>query len=168
MGKFTLAAIIQYMFLLHLRVQSSIIYCNRLHGYGLQIFGVVAFLKCVPFRTRLNSHYQIRSQKGKGKKKRKIESLSNGQISKKPVHIGLKIIFIVGQRRVSTGRELQSSRTQNLVLINFYQLTFTKKSQRQNEQYLNTEITHWKAQERSLQNPLSQSVSHPFVLKFTL
>ena len=40
-----------------------------------------------------------------------IESLSNGQISKKPVHIGLKIIFIVGQRKVSTGRQLQSSRT---------------------------------------------------------
>ena len=51
------------------------------------------------------------SQKGKGKKKRKIESLSNGQISKKPIHIGLKIIFIVGQRKVSTDRQLQSSRT---------------------------------------------------------
>ena len=42
-----------------------------------------------------------------------------GQISKKPVHIGLKIIFIVGQRKVSTGRQLQSSRTWILVLINF-------------------------------------------------
>ena len=37
--------------------------------------------------------------------------------------------------------------------------------QRQIEQYLNTEITHWKTKERSLQNPLSQSVSHSFVLK---
>ena len=40
----------------------------------------------------------------KEEKKRKIESLSNGQISKKPVHIGLKIIFIVGQRKAFTGR----------------------------------------------------------------
>ena len=32
-------------------------YCNRLHGYGLQICGIIAFLKCVSFRTRLNSHY---------------------------------------------------------------------------------------------------------------
>ena len=30
---------------------------------------------------------------------RKIENLSNRQISKKPVHIGLKITFIVGQRK---------------------------------------------------------------------
>ena len=44
------------------------------------------------------------------KKKRRIESLSNRQISKKPVHIGIKIIFVVGQRKVSTGRQLQSSR----------------------------------------------------------
>ena len=51
------------------------------------------------------------SQKGKGKKKREIESLSNGQISKNSVHIGLKIIFIAGQKKVSTGRQLQSSRT---------------------------------------------------------
>ena len=49
--------------------------------------------------------------KEKGKKKRKIESLSNGQRSKTSVHIGLEIIFIVGQRKVSTGRQLQSSRT---------------------------------------------------------
>ena len=72
---------------------------------------VVAFLKCVSFRMRLNSHYHVRSQKGKGKKKREIESLSNGQISKNSVHIGLKIIFIAGQKKVSTGRQLQSSRT---------------------------------------------------------
>ena len=71
---------------------------------------VVAF-KCVSFRMRLNSHYHVRSQKGKGKKKRKIECLSSGQISKNSVHIGLKIIFIVGQRKVSTGRQLQSSQT---------------------------------------------------------
>ena len=64
---------------------------------------VVAFLKCVSFRMRLNSHCHARSQKGKGKKKRKIECLSNGQISKNSVHIGLNIIFIVGQRKVSTG-----------------------------------------------------------------
>ena len=64
---------------------------------------VVTFLKCVSFRMRLNSHCHARSQKGKGKKKRKIECLSNGQISKNSVHIGLKIIFIVGQRKVSTG-----------------------------------------------------------------
>ena len=82
-----------------------------MHGYGLQICRVAAFLKCV-----------------KKEKKRKRGSLSNGQISKKPVHIGIKIIFIVGQRKVSTGRQLQSSRTWILVLINFYWLTYTKKS----------------------------------------
>ena len=38
-----------------------------------------SFLKCVSFRTLLNSHYYVRSQKGKGKKKRRIESLRNGQ-----------------------------------------------------------------------------------------
>ena len=54
------------------------------------------------------------------KRKRKEKgSLSNDQISKKPVHIGLKIFFIVGQRKVSTGRQLQSSRTGVLVLIDF-------------------------------------------------
>ena len=42
--------------------------------------------------------------KRESREKGKIESLSNGQISKKPVHIGLNIIFIVGQRKVSTGR----------------------------------------------------------------
>ena len=41
--------------------------------------------------------------KSERKEKRKIECLSNGQISKNSVHIGLKIIFIVGQRKVSTG-----------------------------------------------------------------
>ena len=46
------------------------------------------------------------------KRKRKEKgSLSNGQISKKPVHIVLKISLIVGQIKVSTGRQLQSSRT---------------------------------------------------------
>ena len=44
-------------------------------------------------------------------KEEKTESLNNRQISKKPVHIGLKIIFIVGQRKVFTARQLQSSRT---------------------------------------------------------
>ena len=44
-------------------------------------------------------------------KEEKTESLNNRQISKKPVHIGLKIIFIVGQRKVFTGKQLQSSRT---------------------------------------------------------
>ena len=43
-----------------------------------------------------------------------------------------------------------------------------KKRQGQNEQYLNTEITHREAKEKSLQNPLSQSVSHSFVLKCML
>ena len=38
------------------------------------------------------------------RKKRNIESLSNRQISKKSVHIGLKNIFIVGQRKASTCR----------------------------------------------------------------
>ena len=37
-------------------------------------------------------------------RKRKIESLSNRQTIKKPVHIGLKNIFIVSQRKASTGR----------------------------------------------------------------
>ena len=47
----------------------------------------------------------------KGKKgKRKIESLSKPQRTKEPVHISLKIIFMVGQRKLSTGRQLQSSR----------------------------------------------------------
>ena len=56
----------------------------------------------------LTNRYGVR----KGKKgKRKTESLSNPQRSKKPVHIGPKIIFNVGQRKVSTGRQLQSSRT---------------------------------------------------------
>ena len=45
------------------------------------------------------------------KRKKETENLSNRQISKKPVLIGLKIIFIVGQMKVSTGRQLQSSRT---------------------------------------------------------
>ena len=35
---------------------------------------------------------------------------------KKPVHTGLKIIFIVGQRKVCTGRQLQS---RILVIIEF-------------------------------------------------
>ena len=47
------------------------------------------------------------SKRERGEKEKKF----NGQISKKPVHIGLKIIFTVGQRKVSTGRQLQSSRT---------------------------------------------------------
>ena len=45
------------------------------------------------------------------KEKEEDRSLSNRQTSKKPVHIGLKIIFIVGQRKVSTGRQLKSSQT---------------------------------------------------------
>ena len=48
---------------------------------------------------------------------RKIESLNNRQISRKPVHIGLNIIFIVGKKKVS--RQLQSSRTWILVLTLF-------------------------------------------------
>ena len=43
--------------LVHSSVQSSLIYCNRLHGYTLQICGITVFLKCVSFRTQLNSHY---------------------------------------------------------------------------------------------------------------
>ena len=37
------------------------------------------------------------------RKEQEIESLNNGQIGKKPVHIGLKIIFIVDQRKLFTG-----------------------------------------------------------------
>ena len=61
------------------------------------------FLKCVSFRTQFKQPLLgIELKKGKDKK-RKIKSLNNRQISKKPVHIGLKIVFIVGQRKVSTG-----------------------------------------------------------------
>ena len=56
-------------------------------------------------------------RKGKEKKKKKIESLGNSQISKKPVHIALKNIFIVSQRKASTGKQLQSSRTR--ISVNF-------------------------------------------------
>ena len=45
------------------------------------------------------------------RRQKEEDSLSYGQISKKSVHIGLKIIFIVGQRKVSIGKQLQSSRT---------------------------------------------------------
>ena len=45
------------------------------------------------------------------KKKRKIENLHSRQISKTTVNIGLKIIFIGGQRKVSTGRHFQSNQT---------------------------------------------------------
>ena len=77
-------------------------------------------------KNRLTATTRYVVKKGK-KKKKKIKSLSNRQISKKPVHIDLKIIFIVGQRKVSTGRQLQFSQTWILELINFYWLTYTKK-----------------------------------------
>ena len=48
--------------------------------------------------------------KRKKKEKEEDRKFSNRQISKKMVHICLKTIFIVGQRKVSTGRQLQSSR----------------------------------------------------------
>ena len=53
----------------------------------------------------------IMKLKREKKKKRKIENLRRRQISKTPVNIGLKIIFIGGQRKVSTGRHFQSNQT---------------------------------------------------------
>ena len=65
---------------------------------------------------------ELKKQRKEKEEDRKFKNL---QVSKKPVHIGLKIVFIVGQREVS-GRQLQSSQTRILVLINFYWLTYTK------------------------------------------
>ena len=45
------------------------------------------------------------------KEKEEYIKFKQSPISKKPVHSGLKSIFTVGQRKVSTGRQLQSSRT---------------------------------------------------------
>ena len=47
----------------------------------------------------------------KRERKGKEEDRKFKQSSSKPAHIGLKIIFIVGQRKVSTGRQLKSSQT---------------------------------------------------------
>ena len=40
----------------------------------------------------------------KRERKKRLESLSSRQISKKPVHIRLKNIFIVSLRKAPTGR----------------------------------------------------------------
>ena len=73
----------------------------------------------------------------KKERKKKEEDIKFKQSSNKQEACSrLEIIFIVSQRKVSTARKLQSSRTWILVFINFYWLTYIKKSQRQNEHYL--------------------------------
>ena len=93
------------------------------------------------------------------KRKKETENLSNRQISKKLVLIGLKIIFIVGQMKVSTGRQLQSSRTWILVLINFYWVTYTKKSK--------TNCAILKHRNNALENKGEKSPKPPILVCFT-
>ena len=67
-------------------------------GNGLQIYVVIAFLNVL-----LLTRSQTTTARYGGKKGKKVKQSS---ISKTFVHIGVKIIWIVGQRKVSIGRQL--------------------------------------------------------------
>ena len=67
---------------------------------------------------------ELKKKRKEEEEDRKFKQLSNKQ---EACSLGLKIIFIAVHRKVSTGRQLQSSQTWTLMLIKFYWLTYKNK-----------------------------------------